>query len=117
MSSGFANIFLLFSYMADNQEKTIKNLIKGKGYTMEGAAVLLGIARQTLYNAIRKSPLDSDFVKTVNEKLGIRLNNLPIQVLNESNTEIELRKQLAEKDKKIMDLQDELLTYIKKSKK
>ncbi|MDQ3190493.1 MAG: hypothetical protein M3Q58_02780 [Bacteroidota bacterium] len=59
--------------MSDNQEKKIKNLIKGAGHTMEEAAELLGMARQTLYNAIRKTPLDQDFVKKVNNKLEIDL--------------------------------------------
>jgi transcriptional regulator with XRE-family HTH domain len=77
--------------MSENQENEIKKLIKGQGYTMEEAAALLNMARQSLYNNIRKNPLDVDFVKNVKENIKIDLDKMS-SVTTGGNEKSALRK-------------------------
>lgn len=47
--------------------------IKGKDITFEDAAKKIGISRNNLYIQTKKAELDEDFIKNVNEKLGVDL--------------------------------------------
>jgi hypothetical protein len=104
-----------------NQEEELKNILWSYGQKIEDATKALGISKQTLYNNIRKTPLNKDFKKkwdkyiesldkkssnkAGNEKKGV---NKEIEALENENRE--LRKELDE-------LKNQLIQVLLKEKK
>lgn len=48
----------------------IKEAIRKSGISMDAAATMIGVSRQTLYNNLNRAVLKSDFINSVNEAFG-----------------------------------------------
>jgi hypothetical protein len=57
--------------MPDRQFDVLRNLIKGKGYSLLSAAKKMGKSRQTVYTQLNKVPLEEEFVKEVKKALDL----------------------------------------------
>lgn len=54
----------------------IKNAIRGKGLSLQEAATMLGISRQTLHNQLNSATPKNDFLQNVKDTLGIDYSKL-----------------------------------------
>lgn len=92
----------------------LKNAIKGKGLTIEQAAKLLGISRQTLSTYLGKAKIEEELERNVKTKLKITLQNgVEETLVNQSLTDLiellKLEKQSALKCQDIISKQQETI--------
>lgn len=91
--------------------KDIKNAIKGAGYTMETAAEMLKITRQTLHNYLGKAEIDNDFLQNVKDVLQIDIR--PFHKEPETYGEfIELYRKLVKQLEERVEVQDKYIALL-----
>lgn len=66
----------------------IKNGIRGKGLSLQEAADLLGITRQTLHNQINSAHIKESFIQKVKIKLGISFDSSESNSLVQEGTPV-----------------------------
>lgn len=95
--------------------KELKNAIRGKGLTVEAAAGILGISRQTLSTHMGKGTIGSELIQNVKEKLDISLSESKGEnIENASDIILQLAKAVADHAKTISGQEYVIRKYIEK---